>query len=84
MFSLQPNGSKIAMWGLCRLMLVWKYELLDCQIMSPHLASLGAVDMPREWFLRFVAKNQNVSINLHEQPHWNVREFRALPRAIRS
>lgn len=52
MFSVMENGSKIALHFLCRQLTDWGYSLLDCQVASPHLASLGAVDIPRDEFLR--------------------------------
>ena len=32
-------------------LLRWHFELIDCQVMNPHLQSLGAVEMPRREFL---------------------------------
>ena len=52
MFSRMDNASKIALYFLCRQITAWGYALLDCQIASAHLASLGAVQMPRDEFLR--------------------------------
>lgn len=51
MFSRIDDGSKIAMHWLCRQLSRWDFELMDCQISSPHLATLGAVEVPRERFL---------------------------------
>lgn len=51
MFSAMDDGSKIALHYLCRQLAAWQFALLDCQIASPHLATLGAVEMPRERFL---------------------------------
>jgi leucyl/phenylalanyl-tRNA---protein transferase len=51
MFSRATDGSKIALHYLCRQLTAWKFRLLDCQIGSPHLASLGAIEMPRARFL---------------------------------
>jgi len=51
MFSRIEDGSKIALHYLCRQLAVWNYELLDCQVSSPHLTTLGAVELPREEFL---------------------------------
>lgn len=51
MFSHVDDGSKIAMYWLCRQLDAWDFALLDCQIASPHLASLGAEEIPRERFL---------------------------------
>jgi len=50
MFSEASNASKIAMWALCELLARHKFEVLDCQVVSPHLTSLGAVLMPRADF----------------------------------
>lgn len=51
MFSVMENGSKIALHFLCRHLTDWGYELMDCQVASPHLTRLGAVETPREEFL---------------------------------
>jgi leucyl/phenylalanyl-tRNA--protein transferase len=51
MFSRADDGSKIALYWLCRQLRAWDFELMDCQISSPHLATLGAVELPREEFL---------------------------------
>ncbi len=50
MFSQASNASKIAMWGLCDLLVQQEFKILDCQVVSPHLTSLGATLMPRAEF----------------------------------
>ena len=50
MFSEQTNGSKVALIALCSQMLEWNFRLLDCQVESPHLRSLGADVIPRRQF----------------------------------
>lgn len=52
MFSRMSDASKIAMLALCRELRRRDVKLLDCQIPSPHLATLGAVRIPRDRFLR--------------------------------
>lgn len=52
MFSLARDASKVAMARLVRELEVRGFELLDCQMPSPHLASLGVLSIPRR---RFVA-----------------------------
>ncbi len=47
MFSNQVNGSKIALAVLTRHLLDCGYTLFDTQFISPHLASLGAIEIPR-------------------------------------
>jgi leucyl/phenylalanyl-tRNA--protein transferase len=51
MFSREANASKAALFGLCRVLAQLDFELLDCQVCSPHLVSLGASAIPREDFL---------------------------------
>ncbi len=51
MFSCIDDGSKIALHYLCRQLAVWDFQLLDCQVSSPHLMTLGAVELPRATFL---------------------------------
>jgi leucyl/phenylalanyl-tRNA--protein transferase len=52
MFSRSANGSKIAMAHLCRWGLESGLELIDCQLVNPHLLSLGAEPLDRTLFLR--------------------------------
>ena len=47
MFSLEPNASKIALAHLCR----QGPLMIDCQMYTPHLASLGARLIPRDIFI---------------------------------
>lgn len=51
MFSTETDGSKLALYWLCQQLKAWHFDLIDCQIASDHLQSLGAVEMPRERFL---------------------------------
>ena len=55
MFSLIDNGSKLAMYHLCCQLAEWKFDLIDCQINSEHLGSLGATEIPRRQFLTELA-----------------------------
>jgi leucyl/phenylalanyl-tRNA--protein transferase len=50
MFSHVTNASKVAMLALCRQLVSHDFAILDCQVPSPHLMSLGATDMPRTEF----------------------------------
>lgn len=52
MFSGDANASKLAMLGLTRHMLEHGLELLDCQMVSRHLLSMGATTLPRAQFTR--------------------------------
>ena len=51
MFMRQPDASKAALAVLAQQIDRWGYRLIDCQQSSAHLASMGAVDIPRNEFL---------------------------------
>ncbi|MDA8389587.1 MAG: leucyl/phenylalanyl-tRNA--protein transferase [Gammaproteobacteria bacterium] len=51
MFSLATDASKIAFVRLAAVLARWNFSLIDCQVSSAHMASLGAVALPRETFL---------------------------------
>lgn len=54
MFSLVPDGSKVALCWLVAAMRKAGMELLDCQFMTGHLASLGAVAIAQERYMDLV------------------------------
>lgn len=56
MFSRVTDASKAAMAHLMRRLEKLDFAGLDCQVMNPHLASMGAVDVPRTRFLGELAK----------------------------
>lgn len=41
MFSLKPNGSKVALIGLAQIMEEVGGRMIDCQLETPHLKSMG-------------------------------------------
>lgn len=51
MFSRRTDASKIALAHLCKQLERWRFGLIDCQMNTPHLASLGAREIPRAAFL---------------------------------
>lgn len=51
MFSRADNASKVALAWLVAAMKQTGYVLLDCQFMTDHLGSLGAVAMPQAKYL---------------------------------
>jgi leucyl/phenylalanyl-tRNA---protein transferase len=51
MFSRVSDASKVALITLSNHLLEWGYELIDCQIHNPHLASMGAQLIPRREFV---------------------------------
>lgn len=55
MFSCAPDASKIAFVHLVKQLTQWNFVLIDCQISTPHLASLGAREIPRTEFSRLLS-----------------------------
>ena len=55
MFSRATDASKVALAWLVARMKVGNFTLLDCQFMTEHLASLGAINVPRETYVALLA-----------------------------
>jgi leucyl/phenylalanyl-tRNA--protein transferase len=72
MFALQTDASKIALAALVAFARAHGLTWIDCQQNTRHLASLGAREMPRSEFLRYV-RNANKSSSLawvFHPSHW--------------
>lgn len=54
MFSHYSNASKVAFTCFVSNLQSWGYEMVDCQVSSEHLESLGAVNIPRPEFIRLL------------------------------
>ena len=55
MFSKSSNASKVALIFLVKELKKNKYELIDCQVPTQHLASMGAEPISRTKFLSFLS-----------------------------
>jgi leucyl/phenylalanyl-tRNA---protein transferase len=55
MFSSMRDASKVALAWLVARLKVGNFTLLDCQFMTEHLASLGAVSITRETYVTLLA-----------------------------
>ena len=55
MFSRVDNASKLALIHLCTQLQSWGFAVVDCQVSSDHLSSMGAGEIRREEFQRLVA-----------------------------
>lgn len=51
MFSRADDASKLAFNFLCEQLKAWRFEMIDCQVSSAHLLTLGAQEIPRQQFL---------------------------------
>jgi leucyl/phenylalanyl-tRNA--protein transferase len=56
MFTRRTDASKIAMVRLSAQLDRWRFPLIDCQLATDHLHSLGAESMPRRQFVRAVER----------------------------
>jgi leucyl/phenylalanyl-tRNA--protein transferase len=56
MFSLAPNASKVALAYLVSALRKAGAQLLDCQFMTEHLASLGAVEISQHRYLELLGE----------------------------
>ena len=84
MFTLRVDASKIAMARLCAQLERWGYPLIDCQLETEHLMSLGAEPMPRRRFVREVERLVRLS-----PPAWQLDDdlrgdASHAPQALRS
>jgi len=69
MFSRKNDASKVALHALCQFLDKNNCEWIDCQIESPHLTSLGAINISRNNFI------QRVNQKLHAGNTINWSEF---------
>jgi leucyl/phenylalanyl-tRNA--protein transferase len=56
MFSRRPDASKVALAWLVAALRRAQFLLHDCQFMTAHLASLGAVEVPRDTYLALLGE----------------------------
>lgn len=56
MFSRRDHASKVALLALCRGLARAGCPLLDAQVCSDHLQTLGAIEMPRREFIHRIAE----------------------------
>ena len=56
MFSRRPQASKVALLALCHGLAAQGFPLIDAQVSSTHLQTLGAREMPRSEFSRHLER----------------------------
>ncbi len=66
MFSLEPNTSKLALVALARHLQHWGFRLIDCQVASQHLISLGAETVERDQFATWVSQYGSLEDDNHQ------------------
>ncbi len=68
MFTRATDASKLALAHLARQLARWQFGMIDCQMSTPHLGSLGAREMPREDFVRRLKD----LVNCEPPPSWQI------------
>lgn len=56
MFHHKTDASKLAFISLVQQLALWGYQLIDCQVHTPHLVSLGAEEISRTRFSTLIQK----------------------------
>jgi len=56
MFTRVSNASKVAFVRLVGFLKSHAFQMIDCQVTTKHLLSLGAREIPRDWFLKLLAR----------------------------
>ncbi len=69
MFAQRTDASKIALAHLVAQLRTWGYGLIDCQMSTRHLASLGAREIPRSRFLELLSQLTSEPVHAH----WSAR-----------
>ncbi len=59
MFSWRPDASKIALVRLAQQLQAWGFRMIDCQVPTDHLMSMGATLLPRAEFERILNEDLN-------------------------
>ncbi len=65
MFSVEVDASKVALVKLVEHLNKKKFILVDCQFMTSHLKSLGAIDIPKTEYLTLLSRAINLSTNFN-------------------
>lgn len=59
MFHTETDASKVALFFLCKWMNLNNFKLIDCQMHTPHLESLGAKEISRKEYLNLLRNSIN-------------------------
>lgn len=72
MFYTKPNASKFAIVALTNLLRTIDVDFIDCQLLNPFLADMGAIEISRDDFIKIkqTAINKTVATNF-----WQAREL---------
>ena len=70
MFHTCTDASKVVFVSLVEQLKAWDYQVIDCQVHSEHLASLGAINCERSEFINLLNQycDEPAHINAWKQP----------------
>lgn len=68
MFHREANASKVALMHLAARLVAGGFRLLDTQFVTPHLASLGAVEVPKQIYRQMLAEAVATQANFWRWP----------------
>jgi leucyl/phenylalanyl-tRNA--protein transferase len=63
MFQTHTDASKVAFVQLVEQLTSWDYQLIDCQVHTSHLESLGAEEISREQFIQLLKQYCETPVN---------------------
>jgi len=70
MFSKKSDASKVALVYLCRLLNREDFSLIDCQVHTSHLESMGAAPMSRSAFVDILKRECDPFVDPAMTQHW--------------
>jgi len=78
MFSIESDTSKMAFVALAKKTQEWGCTLIDCQIENPHLLSMGAENISRQYYLKILraaptSDTSSLSTNNASPRDWKVK-----------
>jgi leucyl/phenylalanyl-tRNA--protein transferase len=63
MFHTMTDASKVAFVSLVERLKAWDYQLIDCQVHTSHLESLGAQEIDRTYFVELLNRYCDIAAN---------------------
>jgi leucyl/phenylalanyl-tRNA--protein transferase len=69
MFSRVADASKVALSALCAQLDLWDFGMIDCQMNTPHLESMGGREIPRALFIQTLHELVNLP---HRPGPWQI------------
>ncbi|QIQ22389.1 leucyl/phenylalanyl-tRNA--protein transferase [Zophobihabitans entericus] len=72
MFSSETNASKLALITFCQYFATRGGRLIDCQVLNDHTKSMGAIEISRDQYLKYLQQLQQQPLKLN---CWDSRQL---------